>query len=279
MLKLVTTSLSSVCAAAALPLKLAAGTLTAIGRTVFENGSVHSHRPSRESGLKLCEGHRPYRTDDTPVLLIPGYLSPHVSWHSLVQELHLNGFSNVVCLRYNPFRMDIPAIASILAAEARRAMLRSGSPRVHLVGYSLGGLAVRYAVQRLGMTDEVLSAVTVATPHKGSPLAHLGVGPAVRQLRSNSPFLSALPDIDMSHKVRWSLIGSRSDLVVPLSSATAGRHVSSSSLPGPGHLLIMNSPELADAVVRRLKDARSEAIGGQDVRRRPLTAEAGLKAS
>ncbi|GGY19728.1 hypothetical protein GCM10010358_83000 [Streptomyces minutiscleroticus] len=256
-------SMSSVRAAVAFPLKLAATTLAAIAETAIENSSARCPLASHGPATQPCQVRRPNKADDTPVLLVPGYLSPHAAWDPLLRKLRLDGFHDITCLHYNPFKMGIPDIASLLVSEARNAMQRSGSSGVHLIGYSLGGLAVRYAVQRLGLDDAVLSAVTVATPHHGSLLAHLGVGPAVRQLRSNSPLLSALPDIDASQKVQWFLIGAQSDAVVPLSNATAGQYADSSCIPGCGHLRIMDSPELADAVVSHLKSSTRKQTRAQ----------------
>ncbi|MEV0600352.1 alpha/beta fold hydrolase [Streptomyces sp. NPDC050315] len=253
---------SSAYTVATAPFQFAAGTLAAVGEAAVTRARVH--RPPNMLRAQTSE-HHDADPDDTPVLLVPGYLSHHASWDTLLHRLHLSGFRNVFCLHYSPFKMDIPAIASMLAAEVRQALQHSGASGVHLVGYSLGGLAVRYAVQQLGLDDKVLGAVTIATPHRGALLAHLGIGPAVRQLRSNSPLLAALPDINAEQEVRWSLIGSQFDAVVSLFSATAGRHVSSCCVSGCGHLRIIKSPHMADIVVGHLKstsrgDTHAEAV-------------------
>ncbi|GGL60583.1 hypothetical protein GCM10010129_00160 [Streptomyces fumigatiscleroticus] len=267
---------SAACTAVTGPFQMVAGTLTAVGEATAVRTRTHAYRPPGTLRARTREQHHhPARADDTPVFLVPGYLSHHAIWDTLLHRLHLSGFRNVVCLHYSPFKMDIPAIASVIATEVREAMRHSGSRGVHLVGYSLGGLAVRYAVQRLGLDDKVLGAVTIATPHRGSLLAHLGVGPAVRQLQYNSPLLSALPDIDAKQPVRWCLIGSQRDAVVPLSSATAGRHISSCCIPDRGHLRIVKSPHMADVVVEYLSSITGLDTHAEDVRPRPLAGDAG----
>ncbi|MCG8423271.1 MAG: alpha/beta fold hydrolase [Proteobacteria bacterium] len=60
--------------------------------------------------------------------------------------------------------------------------------QVNIVAHSMGGLDSRYAISRLGIDDKVASLVTVATPHRGTPLADLlsdvaGILP-MRALRS-----------------------------------------------------------------------------------------------
>jgi triacylglycerol lipase len=59
--------------------------------------------------------------------------------------------------------------------------------RIHIIAHSMGGLDARYALHRdvLGLRARVASLSTIATPHRGSPIADLlaGPGPGVRSLR------------------------------------------------------------------------------------------------
>jgi triacylglycerol lipase len=64
---------------------------------------------------------------------------------------------------------DLAAFVNALDAE-----------RVNLVAHSMGGLDARWALARLGLARRVASLVTVGTPHRGTPLADLGAGVAVR---------------------------------------------------------------------------------------------------
>lgn len=59
------------------------------------------------------------------------------------------------------------------------AVLGQPQSKVLIVGHSLGGLDARYMISKLGMDDRVAAVLTVATPHRGSPVAdwclrHLG---------------------------------------------------------------------------------------------------------
>jgi triacylglycerol lipase len=62
-------------------------------------------------------------------------------------------------------------------AEQIRAFINRVSPGepVHMFAHSMGGLDARYAISRLGMADRVLSLTTIATPHRGSPVADWGM--------------------------------------------------------------------------------------------------------
>ncbi|GGX60754.1 hypothetical protein GCM10010358_14140 [Streptomyces minutiscleroticus] len=187
-----------------------------------------------------------------PVVLVHGYLTSDQCWDPLLPHLRRAGFHDVTTLRYDTLRTDITQAAAVLARAVRTLVRRSGADGVHLIGYSLGGLAVRYAVQRLGTDAEALGAITVATPHQGTVLARAAVGPAAGQMRTGSALLAGLPAIGTERDVRWSLIAAKSDPVVSVSSATAGHHAASVCVPGCGHLSVIASPHTADAVIRHL---------------------------
>ncbi|GEJ56243.1 lipase family alpha/beta hydrolase [Anaeromyxobacter diazotrophicus] len=73
-------------------------------------------------------------------------------------------------------RPRVAATGSVAArAEALAACVRALPDRkVNILAHSMGGLDARYAVSRLGLGDRVASLTTVATPHRGTPLADLG---------------------------------------------------------------------------------------------------------
>lgn len=90
-------------------------------------------------------------------------------------------------------------------------MDRTASDGIHLIGYSLGGLAVRYAVQHLGLRASALTAVTIGTPHHGTPWAKRAPGTAATQMHPDFALLATLPDLVTSHPVRWLLLYSDCD--------------------------------------------------------------------
>ncbi len=57
----------------------------------------------------------------------------------------------------------------------RLIMELTKSDRVNVVAHSMGGLDLRYAVSKLGLDQAVASLTTIATPHRGSSLAELGL--------------------------------------------------------------------------------------------------------
>src|SRR5436305_1936675 len=105
----------------------------------------------------------------TPVVLVHGYGGHRSHWLSLELELRRAGFVNVRTVTYNPVTKSLGAIARALTTTCHEALQAAGSDHLHLVGHSLGGVVVRYAVQRLALAPAVRTAVTVAAPHRGAP--------------------------------------------------------------------------------------------------------------
>jgi predicted alpha/beta hydrolase family esterase len=146
----------------------------------------------------------------------------------------------------------VATIARALVRECHEAMERAGTDRVSLVGHSLGGVVVRYAVQELGLEPHVRTAVTVAAPHRGTRAALLGRGTLVASLRPGSPLLEELRRRARPSSVRWVSYYSDADLVVrPRSSRLdePGLGATNVLVPGAGHLGIVRSPRFLTSAV------------------------------
>jgi pimeloyl-ACP methyl ester carboxylesterase len=147
------------------------------------------------------------------VLLVHGYAGTEHMWHPLLAALAGAGFDQVVALRYNTFRADIHRVADWLVEQADRTMTACGAAGVHLIGHSMGGLVVRDAVQSRGLGDRARTAVTLATPHHGSPFARFVPGPCARQMHPGSDFLRSLASRRRG-STRWIDIEGTADRVV-----------------------------------------------------------------
>src|SRR4029453_13117018 len=103
----------------------------------------------------------------TPVLLVHGFGANKSNWLFLQRHLEQAGFGRGEAFNYNPLLSDIPELAERCAERAEALKERYGVDRVHLVGHSLGGIVVRYAVQ-VGGLDGVPVVVTICAPPGGS---------------------------------------------------------------------------------------------------------------
>jgi pimeloyl-ACP methyl ester carboxylesterase len=193
-------------------------------------------------------------TITTPVILVHGYLGTGAGWTPLVRRLHAAGVAHVFSLRYDALAAGVPAAAAALVDAAAAAMASTGNCGVHLVGHSLGGLVARYAVQCLGLDAVTHSVLTVATPHRGTRLAWLGLGPAAAALRPGSALLAGLPPLESTAGVRWAVVEADADVVVP-----AGGLTGTLRLSAYGHLGVLAAPELGELVRRHLVSAEDDA--------------------
>jgi pimeloyl-ACP methyl ester carboxylesterase len=148
------------------------------------------------------------------------------------------------------------------AVELARRALDSGSQaRLHLVGFSLGGLVMRaLAAER---PAGLVSLLLVGTPNAGSPIADL-VGrfaptPALRRLSTTAP---ALPTVDgilvgciagSRRGPMGLLFGEENDGRVAVSSALAISHHDARTI-AVGHRALPFSAETATLALRFLRD-------------------------
>jgi triacylglycerol lipase len=61
--------------------------------------------------------------------------------------------------------------AGILKKQIEAICSETGAAKVNIIAHSRGGLEARYLISTLGMADKVASLTTIATPHRGSPMA------------------------------------------------------------------------------------------------------------
>jgi len=84
---------------------------------------------------------------------------------------------------------DVPPLGSVAkrAACLRDAVrAKAGRGKVHVIAHSMGGLDARHMISRLGMDEQVLTIVSLGTPHRGSPVADriFGIAKKLRVLEA-----------------------------------------------------------------------------------------------
>ena len=221
--------------------------------TVVLNLSLGRSRPEPEvsAPVSVLPGASRFAT---PIVLVHGYGGNRSAWQHLERRLGEAGFANRHSVDYNAFSADIPAIAGTLVDVCRDAMDHSGVRALHLVGHSLGGVVVRYAVQCLGLPAGAVTAVTVAAPHRGTPVALLGTGPAAAAMRPGSRLLAQL-DGPPPAGVHWVAYRAGLDFVVrPRSACLADPAWRARNIlvPDEGHLSILGSPAFLSSVIAEL---------------------------
>jgi len=223
-------------------------------------------RPRRCGGIRYVAE----RNGHYPVLLVHGYAATGAVWAPLRRALGEAGFGHIVSLTYNSLATDPAAVSAELTRQALRAIAVTGAPRVHLVGHSLGGLIVRYALAAsAALSSQTSSAVTIASPHRGTWMARIAPGRCARIMHRGPR--SIPPEVDTPRPVRWLAYYSDGDRVVPPASARLDDpryHAANLLIPGCGHLTICRDLRLISSLVPEL--IRTEAFAGF-----PASAEAG----
>lgn len=204
-----------------------------------------------------------------PIVIVPGFLDAPRFYRRLRMRLEEAGH-DVLGFKLRS-RIGVAGFAEIGADLARFIDERIGPGRdVGIVAFSMGGIAARYYVQRLGGAARVRPLVTVSTPHRGTYLAWLLPLKGMRQLRPNGAFLEDLnQDADLLADSGFVSIWSPLDaVIVPASSSRMGIGFERTFLV-PLHAWMPQSTRVIDEVVRSVgKDRRNAPSGGDAVVRK-----------
>lgn len=167
-----------------------------------------------------------------PILLVPGYFEPGAMWLSFQGELRGRGWTQIYIYEHWPGFSDIRSMAAKAGALADRIRQETGFEQIDVVGHSMGGLVLRYWIQRLGGAAKIAHYVSMATPHKGTYMGYFGPGMSAVQLRPGSEFLNDLNSGDtLPGNAHYASIWSRTDeIVVPQPN---GRYDGASDTPFP----------------------------------------------
>lgn len=162
-----------------------------------------------------------------PVVLVPGYNDDSTVFKHLTHHLQRERF-NVHALTLRPSDGSVPL--DQLAHQVADYVERTFSPDalVDFVGFSMGGIVLRYYLQRLGGLSRADHFITLGSPHRGTWMAYYTGVPGVRQMRPHSPLLVDLQqDEALLAKIKFTSIWTPLDLtIVPSSSSVlpVGRH-------------------------------------------------------
>jgi hypothetical protein len=205
--------------------------------------------------LVLRRDSRPAPTPRVPVILLHGYLGNRGYLRPLVRALEARGIGPVFVPTASAVLDPIEDYALELHDHVERIVEGTGQPRVVLVGHSMGGLAARTYVAKHG-ASRVARIVTLGTPHHGSRLAWLGWGANAREMRPGSAFLAGLErsEGEARSPVAASIYSPHDNMVMPQASSRleGARNI---AIPGVGHIAMLRSPRLLEALLVELDAA------------------------
>ncbi len=185
------------------------------------------------------EGHAP------PVVLLHGFGVTSAVLRPLERRIQRELGRPVVRLRLG---CRLPLHLADVRSTARRverALDALGSlGRVDVVGHSLGGLVATYWLKRIDRGRRIRRVITLGTPHRGTPLAWLGVvlfgviSPAVWQMLPESRLVRRLAELPVPEGSELIALGSVDDPVVParLAAPRAAPRSRSTEVARVGHV-------------------------------------------
>jgi triacylglycerol lipase len=193
---------------------------------------------------------------DPPVLLVHGYLLNGAAWWRFARFLADEGIDAYAATIEPPIGA-IDAMAESLARRIEAVCVASGALCVRLVAHSMGGLVCRAYLRAHG-NARVVALVTVASPHRGTAIARLGIGRAARDMVPGSAWLAGLADWEKSakHPPAAALFSYYDNYIVPPDSSSLP-WATNEVLPVHGHVEMYFSRSIARQVCAAL---RSRAV-------------------
>ncbi len=201
------------------------------------------------------------------VVLVHGFVCNRGLWNRWYPRLGEAGIPHVG-VNLEPVFGDIDDYTAAIDAAVDTLQSRTGLAPV-IVAHSMGGLAVRaWLRSRGGATamQRVHRVITIGSPHAGTQLAALGLGPNARQMRRQSPWLRELAAAESPSLLGgFTCVYSNCDNIVFPTSSARLPHARSLQVPRCAHVHLVDHPAVFELVrhsVQPMASARHEGTQG-----------------
>jgi triacylglycerol lipase len=194
----------------------------------------------------------PAKPGSRGVVFVHGFVCNRGLWNPWMRRL-LEAQVPFVALTLEPVFGSIDEYAPRIDEAVSRLEAATGCAPV-LVAHSMGGLAARAWLLRLGGRGRFHRVVTIATPHRGTAMARLAHAKNGRQMRIGSDWLDALARAETpeSHRAFTCFWSHCDNIVFPTNSATLhgadNRHLQTTP-----HVRMVYHPEVFAEVLRLLQ--------------------------
>jgi triacylglycerol lipase len=196
-------------------------------------------------------------TAQLPVLVVHGLWDSEARIDPLVRGLRARGLEHVSSFDLEPGdgRAPIPVLAHQVQTRADALLARHASPRIDLVGFSMGALVSRYYLQRGGGRERVRRFISISGPHAGTWTAFALPFAGVRQMRPGSALLRDLDaDADPFGDVEVHCLYTSLDLMIlPATSSILRGARSVHRLRVPMHRFMLHDRGVLDLVASLLR--------------------------
>lgn len=155
-----------------------------------------------------------------PTLLVNGFVPFPLALVPLIVRFHGEGvYADMLSFHPHDIR-SLDLYAASVDRKAREMLRRTGSDRLHVVGYSAGAVASLTALTRCGLDAHVDGFVTLGGPFEGSKWSWMMqptrlFSEIAGQLLPNSAWLADLTSQPLAAHVRVLTVSGRHDIVCP----------------------------------------------------------------
>lgn len=181
------------------------------------------------------------------VILVHGLFHNASAWLVYRPILARAGLRRQHLLEYNSLTAIFPEAEARLAALVERAAAERPGRGVVVIGHSLGGLLARATAARPELAPHLAGIVTLASPHRGSLLARLGITRLARSLHPGSALMRALEErLPPAEMPKLAVRIPTDGLVLPNDSAVPpGQGWTLAQTPPMGHIDVLYHPATA----------------------------------
>ncbi|MBX3051435.1 MAG: hypothetical protein KF753_08185 [Caldilineaceae bacterium] len=190
---------------------------------------------------------------DNPVVMVPGYRDDASVFSRFVGFLRGEHFCTYpVSLSPSDGRVSLEVLAGQIAAFVEAAF--PVDQPLDFVGFSMGGVVLRYYLQRLGGLERTQRFVTLGTPHRGTWTAYGSNRPGVRQMRPGSAFLQDLAtDAHRLGHICFTSIWTPLDLTIIPAASSAVAMARHERVPISNHRALVTNVRSLETVARALR--------------------------
>jgi pimeloyl-ACP methyl ester carboxylesterase len=153
----------------------------------------------------------PSEQEQTPVLLLPGFLMNRSSMWLLAFYLRRRGWRWVWAINNRP-NTPIPVMAQELGLRIEELERVSGARQVDIVAHSMGGIIAAWYAAKLGGDAHIRQLITLGTPWKGTRMHIWGPAREARDLAPQSEVIAQAQTPPIPVSAIWSPVD---QLLVP----------------------------------------------------------------
>jgi triacylglycerol esterase/lipase EstA (alpha/beta hydrolase family) len=189
------------------------------------------------------------------VLLVHGIDDSGKAFATMRERLLGAGFTDVEALDFlpNDGSSGIPALAEQVNAAVERLRARTGAAKVDVVAFSMGTLATRWYLMRLGGKQKVRTFVSLSGPHHGTVMGYLRWNSGAEQMRPGSGLLEDLAkDEGEWGEVKVASLWTPLDLMIVPASSSRLKGAVQQTFPVLAHPLMLSDARVLGAVEQLL---------------------------